>query len=168
MRLATIILLFFIFQLNLIAQREDAIVLNIDKIDFSSDTIKLEISVVNNGDRTIALYKPNLKDICWGLLKIYAISENEKSQKHEIFPCEAIIDLESIKLDCDNTVRLSSQEGLKKIFTFPIEDFSPHIKIGKYIFYVELNYSIVNFETNIKDVLNVDLISKGYYYTIEE
>ncbi|MCH4895638.1 hypothetical protein E0494_02860 [Marinilabiliaceae bacterium JC040] len=77
---------------------------------------------------------------------------------------DVIIDLESIYLDCNNTVKLSSNEEFVKVIRFAVKDFSPFLKKGSYDLFVEVNYSIGNFETKLSNVLEIDLLSKKYHF----
>jgi len=50
---------------------------------------------------------------------------------------DVIIDLESIYLYCNNTVKLSPNEEFVKVIRFAVKDFSPYLKKGSYDLFVE-------------------------------
>ena len=146
--------------ISLFSQNKEDVLLNVTSFKFEGDTVLLEMSILNKGAKPITLYNVGTHDICTSVLKIKA--QDDIGNKYEVFPCEAIIDLESIFLDCNNTFKLLSNEGFIKVVKFAVRDFAPHLKKGNYQLFVEINYSICNFETELQNVLEADLFSEKY------
>lgn len=158
-------LLLFIFMflpISLFSQNKEDVLLKVDSFNYEGDTVLLSMSIFNRGAKNITCYKVSSRDICTSVLKIKA--QDDLGNRYEVFPCEAIIDLESIYLDCDNTVKLSPNEGFIKVVRFAVKDFAPYLKKGNYELFVEVNYSIGNFETILSNVLETDLLSKKYHF----
>lgn len=155
-----LLLLLLLMPIVLFSQNKKDVSLKVDNIVFKGDTVLLTMNLINGSNDTITFYKASLKDICTSVLKIYA--KDSKGNKYEVFPCKAIIDLESIYLDYSNTVTLAHNEGFQKIIKFSIKDFAPYLIKGNYELFVELNYSIANFETRFNNVFHSDILSKKY------
>jgi len=155
------ILLLLLFPLTIFAQSNN-IILRINKVTISNYTYIVNTSLVNNSERIITIYKANVKDIRYSILKFFA--KDSVGNKYEFYPFETSVDLESIYLDCNNSIQLCPQEGFIKTYKLDIKKFTPYIKKGKYKLYIELNYSISNFRTELKNVLIDDLISNGYSF----
>lgn len=158
-------LLLFIFMflpVSLFSQNKEDVLLKVDSFNYEGDSVLLSISIFNKGAKDITCYKVGTHDICSSVLKIKA--KDDFGNRYEVFPCDAIIDLESIYLDCDNTVKLSPNEGFVKVIKFAVKDFAPYLKKGSYELFVEVNYFIGNFETKLSNVLETDLLSKKYHF----
>jgi len=155
-------LFFLVNSFLLFSQVEQDVLLKINKVSNKNDSISVHIEVINLGATSTVFYKIYLYDICTSIFKIYAI--DKAGDRFEAFPCEAIIDLESIVLDCSNSVRLDLKEGYSKVLKLSKFDFSPFLKSGQYSIYIEVNYSIVNFETTLEDVYKSNLISNKYEF----
>jgi len=136
--------------------------MQLSSIEYKKDTVSIGVSIFNKGDKTIRCYKVDAKDICTSLLKIKA--RDDVGNIYEVFPCESFIDLDSIYLNCNNTVILFENEGFTRVVNFSVKDFTPYIKEGDYELFLEVNYSISNFETELENVLKTDLVSKKYHF----
>ncbi len=158
-----ILLFVFLFlPISLLSQNEEGVLLEINNFSYEGDSVLLSMSIFNKGAKEITCYKFGTQDICTSVLKIKA--KDDFGNRYEVFPCDANIDLESIYLDCDNTVKLSPNEGFVKVLKFAVKDFAPSLKKGNYELFVEVNYSIGNFETKLNNVLETDLLSKKYHF----
>ena len=158
-------LLLFIFMflpVSLFSQNKEDVLLKVNSFNYEKDSILLSISIFNRSVKDITCYKVGLHDICTSVLKIKA--KDDSGNIYEVLPYDVIIDLESIYLDCNNTVKLSPNEEFVKVIRFAVKDFSPYLKKGSYDLFVEVNYSIGNFETKLSNVLEIDLLSKKYHF----
>lgn len=135
------------------------ITLTISELEIKDEYLNFKLELLNNREQAYTIYKPYLKDICSGILKIYLINI-QTNKKHEVFPCNEIDDLGAIFINRKNSVYLKKNEGFIKKFHVNINELSPYINKGVYSFYLEFNLQDVYFKTDIKNVLNENLVSR--------
>ena len=157
-----LIFIFMFLPISLFSQNKEDVLLKVNDFKCVGDTALLTMSILNSSGKTVTCYKVGLQDICTSVLKIKV--KDSFGKKHEVFPCEAMIDLESIYLDCSNTVKLSPDEGFIKVVKFAVKDFAPFLIKGNYELFVEINYSIGNFESELHNVFESDLLSEKYNF----
>lgn len=133
--------------------------LKIDEFKLDKDSACFSLEVINKMSKNVFIYKPKLEDICLNILKIKFIN-SETRQSHLLFPCDYIIDLDHIKLNCGNVISLNQEESFLKYFKFSIRDVSPFLNKGSiYTLYLELNFEKVQFVTDLDNVFQEDLQS---------
>lgn len=146
---------------NLLAQEGR---LKIDELNFDSklQIFHISIEIYNDTKSAIRIYKPQMEDICTGLVKIKFIAQTEKHEEFTVFPCLEIIDLESLLVTEENSVFLDNDEYFGKTLSFFCKDTSPFISRGRYDVQVELLYSSINFEGKIDSLFTNDLVSDHF------
>lgn len=150
MKTLKIIILLFVVSTSIVCAQSD-LVFKIENIYTSSDSIFLQFSFLNNGKETVKLYKPNKKDICYGIVKILLKDNTDK--EYLIMPCDEIIDLDAIILNCKNSFYLSHNEKLIKEVRFSLKDAIPFLTKGMaYEVIMEVNLNDVSFEGETEDL----------------
>lgn len=143
---------------NMLAQKSELYLL-IRDLDLSRDSLGFSLEINNISDQSWTIYKPDSKDICNSILKLRFISKDE-FHEHEIFPCEYIIDLNSIMLNCTNSINLNPNDIFIQKFKFGINQITPYLeKNFNYSFFVELNLGDILFESDLKNIFKKNLKS---------
>lgn len=144
---------------SLYAQNESPTVsLELMKFKIHDNYLFFSLKLYNIDNQSFTVYKPFIEDFCSGILKFYLINK-QTNKKHEIFPCNEIDDLASIRLHEKNSVYLEKGEGFIKDFKINLKDISPHLIEGVYVLYSEFNLKDVYFNTSLTDIIEINLVS---------
>lgn len=144
---------------SLYAQGEPPIVtLELVKFQIYDNHLYFSLKLYNLDNQSFTVYKPFIEDVCYGVLKCSLINK-QTYKKHEIFPCNEIDDLGAIRLNEKNSIYLEKGEGFIKNFKINLKDISPYLKEGIYIFYFEFNLADIYFDTNLTNLLKMNLVS---------
>jgi hypothetical protein len=150
------VIIISLYSLNVFSQNK---MILIKDLYCKEDSLIFYLEITNITNQDITIYKPELEDICFNLLKIKFI-DLDKDKVSELFPCNQIIDLDRIVLDCDNSVYLKPQDKFGRTFKFNCKTISPYlIKNNYYKLFVELNLKNVTFETVLKYPFKNDIKS---------
>lgn len=150
--------LFVVFNSTLFGQ-EKRIKLDVVDCVSTKTSVSFCLTIMNMSNQPIATYLPKKDDICCHILKIKFIDlQNDKV--HELNPCTFYTDLESIILNCNNTLFLNVNDKFDQKFNFSKKDISPFLRRGRhYKLFVDWNLKGINFETNFKNLVQEDVKS---------
>lgn len=141
-------LFFVLFLQSLTLQnKEQEINLGINNLQLNA-SITFDIVIENCSKQDLVIYRPDVSGVNSNLLSVQLV--DEENNQYNVFR-SPVIDLESIKLTCSNSIILSKGDSFIRQFQFYLEEFVPNVNKGKYSLKVWLNYEEVNFVNNQKD-----------------
>jgi len=124
-----ILILFIFFCHTYLCKGQNAVSINILDITVKGENIELKLEFINNSNGQERIYIPTKQDICYNLLNVFFVDELSQ-EKSELFPCEGIIDLDSIDISCSNSVLLDSNDSYIRNLQFDFTNLSPYLKKG--------------------------------------
>ncbi len=159
MKITTFVLFLLMISTIRISAQSD-LELSIENIQISSDSLFVQFSFINAGEKPVKIYKPEKQDICYGIVRILVRDSNSK--KYQIMACDEIIDLDALVLSCKNSFYLAEDEKFMKTFKFSLKDAVPFLptKIALYAV-IEINLKDVSFEGDVSDLDKCDFKSKN-------
>ncbi len=162
-------IVYILFFLSLVTHKIDAqdkVILRIEKVQQEKDSLLLTFSFDNQGDKAVRLFKPKKKGICCSIVNIYFTDEQGKEYK--VFPCDEIIDMDKITVDCKNSVYLESKEKFYSIIKFGLKDMTPYLDKGRNVYNVNMkfNYRDVNFEGEVEGLCRTLIKSNCYNFKL--
>lgn len=157
--LKEIIIICFLFSTTLSVNAQD-VKLKISNIafDMKKNNFDLYLEIYGNKERGVKIYKPQIEDICTSLVRIKFISQVNKNIGI-VYPCQEVIDLESILINNENAIFLDIGEYFGVIMSFSCEEISPYLVEEIYDVQVELNYTLTQFIGDTQNLFKGDLKS---------
>lgn len=135
--------------------------------NYVSKNIELNITFVNKGDIPIILYKPSIRNICNNLMSIELVSIKNQTI-HDYFPCQEILDIESIEISLFNSVCLRKNEQYVQTLTLDKHIFSKKLEKGLYKLNIYFKYGYDIFFTNEKiDIFKKDILFVSNQFEVE-
>jgi hypothetical protein len=128
--------------------QNNSVDLIVDKVVVVNNELSINVSLVNNSNKSFIIYKPKLESMVNGILYIH-LTDCKDSSNYDLYPFDIIADVEAIYLTSQNTIVLNKGESFATTFKMPV-----NLKKGKYRLCVGLNYADTNFV--LKEALPVN------------
>lgn len=143
MKKTTSCLVFTMLSLLLLGQSNGTqILLKIDKEDYTSDSLRLELTLRNSQDIKKCYLKPCFNLVKHDLMRIY-MTNKESGKEHMLFLGTGG-ELDNIKLTYENSFLLAKDESFVKKLNVSLRDFTPRLeKGGVYLLELSVDYSSV-------------------------
>lgn len=156
----TKIVLFLLIICTLKVSAQSNIELSIENLRTNTDSLFVQFSFANTGEKIIKLYMPESQDICYGIVRI--LIKDIQGAKYQIMPCSEIIDLDAIILSCKNSLYLAPDEKVVEKIKFSLKDVAPFLPKGEELEAVmEINLKDVSFEGDICELIKCNFKSKN-------
>ena len=154
------IVLFLLIICTLKVSAQSNIELSIENLRTNTDSLFVQFSFANTGEKIIKFYMPESQDICYGIVRI--LIKDIQGAKYQIMPCSEIIDLDAIILSCKNSLYLAPDEKVVKKYKFSLKDVAPFLPKGEELEAVmEINLKDVSFEGDICELIKCNFKSKN-------
>jgi len=121
----------------------DSIGLRIESLYTRNDSMNISIALENMSSKALAIFKPSIEYVNYGLIAINLISIANQS-KFEYYHGNRG-DIDNIFLTEQDYIIIDKGETYTKRLKLAIKEFSPKIKRGQYKLEILLDYSLVHF-----------------------
>ncbi|NOQ25367.1 MAG: hypothetical protein GQ564_08390 [Bacteroidales bacterium] len=156
------ITLLLLIVITISTSAQNKIILELEELSKKEDNLILSFALINSGEESIRIYKPNEQDICSSVIRVIFVNESN-NKEHLLFPCKEIIDFDSIILNCDNSICLLKNEKFFKEIKFTFKDIAPYLaKNIKYKVLMEFNLDGITFEGDINNLVKCDVKSSNF------
>jgi hypothetical protein len=122
--------------------KKENIIINATALHRTKDSINFLLAITNASPEKMAIFKPNIEYVNYGLMAIGLINQADSTKFY--FNHGQRGDIDNISLKREDYVVLGAGECYTKQVNLAINEFVPRIKKGTYRLEFMMDYSIVN------------------------